>query len=60
MTIDTKKPKTEIIPDQVLSVVFQRADSQLGRADELLKQRDALSEYQPSVTNCLDFSFLEK
>lgn len=45
----SNKPKTEIIPDQVLSVVFQLADSQLGRADELLQQRDALSEYQPSV-----------
>jgi len=43
------RPKTDIIPDDVLRVVFQHAESLLSRADELLAHRDAVGEYQPKA-----------
>lgn len=45
------KAKTEIIPDDVLRPLFQKAESLLRQADQLLAHRDAVSAYQPLSKN---------
>lgn len=42
-----KRPKTLIIPDEVLAPLFQYAESQLAKADELLEHRDAVAGLIP-------------
>lgn len=45
------KPSTLIIPEDVLAILFQYAESQLARADELLDHRDFLSGIVLKSTN---------
>tara|TARA_R110001583_G_C5670557_1_gene410916 strand:+ start:16777 stop:18630 length:1854 start_codon:yes stop_codon:yes gene_type:complete len=45
------KPKTDIIPEEVLHPLFQQSESLLSRATELLGNRDAVGDYQLRYKN---------
>ncbi|EHJ06154.1 Phage integrase family protein [Marinobacter sp. DSM 26671] len=47
----SNKAKTDIIPDDILRQLFQHAEFLLNRADDLLKHRDALADFQPCSKN---------
>ncbi|HDZ38302.1 MAG TPA: hypothetical protein ENH62_08465 [Marinobacter sp.] len=48
------KAKTEIIPDDVLKMLFQHAESLLRQADDLLAHQDAVAAYQPRTKYASD------
>jgi integrase len=45
------KPKTEIIPDEVLAPLFQHANTALASAPELLHLQSLLEEFVPQIRN---------
>src|SRR5690606_9324962 len=47
----SRRAKTDIIPDEFLRPIFQHAEYLLSRDDELLQHRDALAQFQPCSKN---------